>query len=49
MSPVDDITLLFSIIEQNPEVAMDTTIQLLQRLSSTQRSEVARMITTMDN
>ncbi|PNJ06225.1 LOW QUALITY PROTEIN: ACACA isoform 24, partial [Pongo abelii] len=38
-----------SLVQANPEVAMDSIIHMTQHISPTQRAEVVRILSTMDS
>lgn len=37
-----------SLVQANPEVAMDSIVHMTQHISPTQRAEVVRILSTMD-
>lgn len=39
----------FSLVQANPEVAMDCIIQMTQHITRTQKAQVARLLSTVDN
>lgn len=38
----------FSLVQANPEVAMDSIVHMTQHISATQRTEVVRILSTME-
>lgn len=38
-----------SLVQANPEVAMDSIVHMTQHISPTQRAEVVRILSTMDS
>lgn len=40
---------LCSLVQANPEVAMDSIVHMTQHISPTQRAEVVRILSTMDS
>lgn len=38
-----------SLVQANPEVAMDCVIQVAQHITRTQKAQVARLLSTVDN
>lgn len=42
------ISPFFSLVQANPEVAMDSIVHMTQHISPTQRAEVVRILSTMD-
>lgn len=38
-----------SLVQANPEVAMDCIIQMTQHITRTQKAQVARLLSTVDN
>lgn len=40
--------LFLSLVQANPEVAMDSIVHMTQHISPTQRAEVVRILSTMD-
>jgi len=40
---------VFSLIQNNPEVAMDSIVHITQHMTSGQRAEVARILATMES
>lgn len=40
---------LSSLVQANPEVAMDSIVHMTQHISPTQRAEVVRILSTMDS
>lgn len=42
-------TFLSSLVQANPEVAMDSIVHMTQHISPTQRAEVVRILSTMDS
>lgn len=38
----------FSLVQANPEVAMDSIVHMTQHISPTQRTEVVRILSTME-
>lgn len=39
---------IFSLVQANPEVAMDSIVHMTQHISPTQRAEVVRILSTME-
>lgn len=44
-----DLSPLCSLVQANPEVAMDSIVHMTQHISPTQRAEVVRILSTMDS
>jgi len=40
--------MFLSLVQANPEVAMDSIVYMTQHISPTQRAEVVRILSTMD-
>lgn len=40
--------MFLSLVQANPEVAMDSIVHMTQHISPTQRAEVVRILSTMD-
>lgn len=38
-----------SLVQANPEVAMDSIVHMTQHISPTQRAEIVRILSTMDS
>lgn len=42
------VFVFHSLVQANPEVAMDSIVHMTQHISPTQRAEVVRILSTMD-
>lgn len=51
-TPSEVIISLFpfpSLVQANPEIAMDSIVHMTQHISPTQRAEIVRILSTMDS
>lgn len=39
----------YSLVQENPEVAMDSIVHMTQHISPTQRAEIVRILSSMDS
>lgn len=44
-----ELSALCSLVQANPEVAMDSIVHMTQHISPTQRAEIVRILSTMDS